>query len=165
MFEQEIQVLKALANGINYFTGEKCQDDSILNDPDIIRTLFGVCEQLKNIVPEKIKKSEFVCPFDIEEKFEYVDELSLTGIIRKISILYPEMKRLKYSQIMEYLYQDGLVERIVDKDGKSKTIATDKAEQHGICNMQKTTRYGKPYQAIIYNEDGQKYLLSILKNI
>ena len=32
MFEQEICVLKALANGVNYFTGEKCKDDSILND-------------------------------------------------------------------------------------------------------------------------------------
>ena len=55
MFEQEIQVLKALANGINYFTGEKCNNDSILNDVDIIRTLFNICDQLKNIVHKKLK--------------------------------------------------------------------------------------------------------------
>ena len=78
MFEQEIQILKALANGINYFTEEKCEDDSILNDKDIIRTLYEICDQLKNIVPDKIKKSEFICPYNIVDKFEYEEELSLT---------------------------------------------------------------------------------------
>lgn len=78
MFEQEIQILKALANGINYFTEEECEDDSILNDKDIIRTLYEICDQLKNIVPDKIKKSEFICPYNIVDKFEYEEELSLT---------------------------------------------------------------------------------------
>lgn len=45
MFEKEIQVLKALAKGVNYFTGERCKNDSILNDPDIIRTLYEVCDR------------------------------------------------------------------------------------------------------------------------
>lgn len=47
--------IKSLANGINYFTEEKCEDDSILNDKDIIRTLYEIGDQLKNIVPDKIK--------------------------------------------------------------------------------------------------------------
>ena len=64
MFEQEIQVLKALAKGVNYFTGERCKNDSILNDPDIIRTLYEVCDRLTNVIPEKIRKYEFVCPYD-----------------------------------------------------------------------------------------------------
>lgn len=164
MFDKEIQVLKALANGINYFTGEKSKNDSILNDAEIIRTLYEVCDQLKNIVPEKIKKSEFVCPFDIEEKFEYEEELSLTKIIYKISVLYPNMKKLKYSQISECLFQKGLLEKLVDKDGKNKTIATDKAKQYGIYNVQKTSIYGQTYQVVSYNKDGQKYILSLLKN-
>lgn len=51
---------------------------SILNDKDIIRTLYEICDQLKNIVPDKIKKSEFICPYNIVDKFEYEEELSLT---------------------------------------------------------------------------------------
>ena len=165
MFEQEIQVLKALANGINYFTGEKCEDDSILNDKDIIRTLYEVCEQLKNIVPDKIKKSEFICPFDIVDKFEYEEELSLTKIIEKIANLYPNMKKLKHTQISNILTQNGLLEKSTDKDSKSRTLATANAELYGIYNVQRTSKYGQTYQAIMYNKTGQKYILSLLKQL
>lgn len=165
MFEKEINVLKALANGVNYFTGEKCKEDSILNDVDIIRTLYEVCDQLKNIIPEKIKKSEFVCPFDIEERFDYEEEMNLTKIINKIYMLYPDMKKIKHSQITEDLIQKGLLEKVVDKNGKSRTMATDKANQYGIYNVQKVSMYGQPYQVVIYNKLGQRYILTLLKNI
>lgn len=165
MFEQEIQILKALANGINYFTGEKCEDDSILNDKDIIRTLYDICDQLKNIVPDKIKKSEFICPFDIVDKFEYKDELSLTKILEKIANLYPNMKKLKHTQISNILTQNGLIEKSTDKDGKSRTLATASAELYGIYNVQRTSKYGQTYQAVMYNKTGQKYILSLLKQL
>ncbi len=165
MFEQEIQVLKALAKGVNYFTGERCKSDGILNDPDIIRTLYDVCEQLKNVIPEKIRKSEFVCPYDIEEKFEYENEMNMTNIINKISALYPDMKKLKYTQISDILIKRGLLEKIVDREGKNKTRATDQAKQYGIYNVQKSNMYGQTYQVVTYNKDGQKYILSMLKNI
>ena len=165
MFEKEIQVLKALANGVNYYTGEKCNNDSILNDIDIIRTLYEVCDQLGNIKPEKMRKSDFSCPFDIEEKFEYEDEMSLTKIIEKISTMYPDMKKLKYKQISDILIQQGLLQKEVDQNGKYKTEATDKANQYGIYNVQKTSIYGQTYQVVTYNKVGQKYVLSLLKNI
>ena len=132
---------------------------------DIIRTLYEVCDQLKNIIPEKIRKTEFVCPFDIEERFDYEDEMNLTKIIEKISMLYPDMKKLKHTQITENLIQKGLLKKLVDKDGKNRTIATDMANQYGIYNVQKVSMYGQPYQVVTYNRSGQRYILSILKNI
>lgn len=165
MFEQEIQVLKALAKGVNYFTGERCENDSILNDPDIIRTLYEVCDRLTNVIPKKIRKYEFVCPYDLDEKFEYENEMNMTQIINKISSLYPNMKKLKHSQISDILIKRGLLEKIVDRNGKNKTLATDMAKQYGIYNVQKTSMYGQTYQVVTYNRDGQKYILSLLKNI
>lgn len=97
MLEKEIEVLKALANGVNYFTGEKCEDDSVLNDINVVRTLYNVCDYLQNQPKNlKEKKDEFVCPDDILEKFEYENEMSLTGIIDKISKTYPELKKLNF---------------------------------------------------------------------
>lgn len=62
----------------NYFTEEKCEDDSILNDKDIIRKLYEICDQLKNIVPDKIKKSEFIWYINIVKtsliKVSYLDQ-------------------------------------------------------------------------------------------
>ena len=165
MFEQEIQVIKALANGVNYFTGEKCKNDCILNDAEIVRMLYKLCDQLKNIIPQQIKKSEFICPLDIEEQFEYEEEMNMTNIINKISLLYPDMKKPKFSQLVECLIQKGLLEKISDKNGKSKTLATDKARQFGIYNVQKTSIYGQTYQVVTYNKSGQRYVLSLLKTI
>ena len=54
MLEKEIEVLKALANGVNYFTGEKCEDDSVLNDINVVRTLYNVCDYLQN-QPKNLK--------------------------------------------------------------------------------------------------------------
>lgn len=165
MFEKEIQILKALANGINYFTGEKCKDDCILNDVNIIRTLYEVCDGLRKVPSETIKKSKFIYPFDIEEKFEYEEELSLTRIIDKISNMYPTMKKPKFSLIREILIQQGLLEKVTDEDGSKKTLATEQALQFGIYNVEKLNIYGKYYQVITYNKEGQKYILSLLKNI
>lgn len=73
---------------------------------------------IKEHSPDKIKKSEFICPYDIVDKFEYEEELSLTKILEKIANLYPSMKKLKRTQISEILTQDGLLDKSADKDGK-----------------------------------------------
>lgn len=165
MFDQEIQVIKALANGVNYFTGEVCKDESILNHPKIIRTLYEVCEALSSITPEKIKKTDFVCPYDIEENFEYEDELSLTRIIERIGNLYPNMKKLKYTEVAAILIQKGILKKTSDDQGKSATVATEFAEQYGIYNATKTTQYGRDYNVIMYNKVGQRYVLAALKEL
>ncbi len=165
MFEREIDALKALANGIDYFTGEKCINDSILNDPDIIRTLYRVCEILKDVPPKKVKKADFVCPLDLERKFDYEEGLSLTQIIDKIASLYPNMKRLKYSQVADILIRKGLLEKVLDEDGKTKNKATSVAEKYGIINKQKVSAYGRQYEVVNYTKDGQKFVLSCLKEI
>lgn len=162
MFKHEIKILKALANGTNYFTGEICENDSILNDPNIIRTLYNICDELENI---KIKKNEFIYPLDIEEKFPYENELCITKITEKISKLYPDMKKINYKLITEQLIQNGILERIIDKNGKNITIAKDNAKEYGIYNVSKINAYGVQYNSVTYDINGQKYVLSLLKNI
>lgn len=165
MYEKEAAIIKALAEGVNYFTGEKAEDDSVLNDVNVIRALFRVYDLFKSITPEKIKKTEFVCPPDIEEKFEYEKALTMTGIRTKISLLYPGIKMLKNKQMMGLLIQKGLLERVVKENGYYKTVATENATQFGICNEERTSMYGRNYQVIVYNPTGQKLVLSLLKEL
>lgn len=163
MLEKEIEVLKALANGVNYFTGEKCEDDSVLNDINIVRTLYNVCDYLQNQPKSlKEKKDEFVCPDDILEKFEYENEMSLTGIIDKISKTYPELKKLKFSIITNALIEKEMLAKVM-VNGSERTRATDSAKNFGIYNRQKTSTYGRPYLAVCYNQLGQKNVLNLLK--
>lgn len=165
MYEKEAAVIKALAEGVNYFTGEKAEDDSILNDASVIRALFRVYDILKNITPEKIKKAEFTCPHDIEQKFEYEKALTMTGIRTKISLLYPGIKMFKTKQLTELLVQRGLLERVPNEKGYLKAVATENAKQFGIYNEERTTMYDRTYQAVMYDPNGQKLVLSLLKEL
>ena len=91
MFKKEIEFLKALANGVNVFTGEQCENDSILNDPNIIRSLFALCDRLNDISNDSSSKDDFKTPQDLKEKFQYEDEMNLTSILKQINQLYPNM--------------------------------------------------------------------------
>ena len=162
--EEKVQVLKALANGINYFTGERCAEDSILNDPQVIRSLFEICDDLLNS-REVIKKREFICPADIENTFEYSNSMSLTQIISKIAELYPDMQKLKNNQITQLLLEKGLLEEKTNASGRVKKYATESAKQYGITNSIMTTMNGQVYPVVRYNRDGQRFILSLLKEL
>lgn len=164
MFDQEIQVLKCLTDGVNFFTGEKCSGDCILNDVDIVRTLCKVTDVLSNLKPEKIKQDEFVCPVDLMDKFEYEEEMNMTSIIEKISKLYPDMKKLKHNQITEILIEKGMLTKVVNRAGKSRSLATPKAREFGIYNVHVVTKNGK-FDIVNYDINGQKYVLTCLKEL
>ncbi len=163
MYEQEIKFLKALANGVNCFTGEKCDNGCILNDADVVRTLYKVCDVLENVVPEKLKKFDFVCPSDIEQKFEYENELSLSKILGKISDMYPESKKLKYKDVAGMLINKGILQQI-QINGQTKTVASALAENYGIFNTKKQSAFGQVYEVVSYNQTGQKFVLQVIKN-
>ncbi len=165
MNDLEIEVLRALANGVNYFTGEKCENDSILNDPNIIRTLFNVCNTLSAAKSNDSQKSEFSCPDNIEDLFEFEKELSLTKIVQKVNLVCSGTKKLKQSLVKETLKEMGILKTIVNNHGGTRSVASDEAQAYGIYNVQRTTMYGVPYTAVVFNEDGQRFVLSVIKDM
>lgn len=165
MFEEEIQIIKALANGVNYFTGEVCETDSILNDPNVVRTLFRVCEILRGGNLGRAKTLDFVCPSDVEQKFVFENQLNLTQFISKIKEMYPDMKRINFNQMTELLIKNGILKKVMDKGGSQRAVATEKANEYGIHNVKRSSMYGKSYNVVLYDQDGQKYLLSLLKEM
>ncbi len=165
MLGNEVEVLRALANGVNYFTGEKYEENSILNDPNIIRTLFNVCESLSQERPKTARKSEFYCPENIEEAFEFEKELTLTKILQKVNAMNPNTKRLRQAVVKDALIEAGVLKTSTDAYGKTRYFATDDAKKHGIFNVQRTTMYGKPYSAVVFNEAGQRFVLLTIKDM
>lgn len=164
MYNQEIEIIKALANGVNYFTGEKCANDSILNDPNIVRVLFRVCDILSDVKAERIKKSDFVCPSDIIEKFAYQDKMTISQIAECIADIYPNMKKFKTKSVYDILIQRGLLQVVTDQQGRTRRVATEKAKGYGIFNEDRFSQYGN-YRVVVYNTQGQRYVLSLLKEL
>ena len=165
MFEEEIQVLKALANGVNYFTGEKCSEDSVLNDGKIVRVLFNLCDKLKNAKIAISKKLNFEINQEMINNFPYEDrDITLTSIINKLTGLAPNMKRLSHTQVFEVLSNKGLLVKNANEKNELQTQATELAKQYGIFNVERISPYGKPYQAVVYNRQGQAFVLTALLN-
>lgn len=181
MYEQEIQVLKALANGVNYFTGEKCDDDCILNDVKIVRTLYNVCDHLNSSAPipanqfehvpaknaecVRTSKTKFVCPPDLLDRFEYGNELSLLKIIYRIARLYPQMYAIRHADLTNALIEKGLLAKIDDKDDSYRLVPTEFGQQNGIRTIARTTKYGRHYETVVFDPNGQKLVLTIIKEL
>ena len=166
MFDEDIEFLTALANGVNYFTGERCESDSVLNDINVVRALFNLRDKLAMIKPNNVKKVEFQFTDEIVNNFDFEDKkITLSEIVRKIAKAAPMMKKIKYGQIFDVLSEKGLVEKRIDVNGSSKGYATEKAIEFGITNIDKVSVYGKKYTSIVYDRKGQEFVLSILKDV
>lgn len=166
MYKTEIQILKMLANGINYFTGERCESDSILNDVNISRTLFNVCEILQSSKKKTSKKNgdDFVFYDSILTDFPYENRyISLTELLRKIGILHPLGQKPRFNFVADLLMSAGMLENVVDNSGSQKKMATAAAADFGIRNLEKVSINGYPYSLVGYNEQGQRYVLEALK--
>ena len=55
MEDRYIEIIELLANGINPITGESFEENSIYNNPEIIRALFFALNQIKSPKKKKTK--------------------------------------------------------------------------------------------------------------
>ena len=75
------------------------------------------------------------------------------------------MKKLKASQITNWLMQKGFLTETVSDDGKSFKVLTNTSASIGISSIKKESAYGRIYDVNVYNRDGQKYILEHINEI
>ncbi len=163
---ENIEILKCLIRGINPFTGEICEKDSILNDSNVIRALFEICDELQNRKIRKNNKTGFsLANITIDESVLPDRQISISEILRIISKQLPEnMNRPTFSQVSTVLINRNLMAEEI-KDGKKHKYATEQASSFGITNQHRVSSTGVHYDVVVFDRNGQLYVLDILKNI
>lgn len=178
----EFNDLKALANGVNPLTGELMENDSILNDPKIIRCLYNLyikvidMQSRLNILERQnelnegkasIKnktKSFKIAQNAITQLMPDNESLSLSRIIEKVNKLKMEgSKNLKNADIYPFLIDMGILIEDERTNGK-KMKATQNAQKYGITNEEHRAFSGRVYDIIVYDSEGQKLVYSIIKD-
>ncbi len=158
--------VECLANDVHPITGE-ILSESVFDEPEIIRGLFFVKDVLQNYMarPNKSTKDKFTLTHNLHlEDILQDNPISLTPFIKKIKELNngigPSAK-LIWNLLIEkgYLYED------TNADGKTSKIPTELGKQNGLSCVEKITMYGKSYNVVVYDNQGQHLIWDTIKEI
>ena len=169
-----ISYIKRMAEGNHPVTNRPAEDDSVINNPNVIRCMYfiqEVLEQVKSnngVIVTKKKKGRLPFPFEVLKEYRYEKDKSISHIISQIGELVdnPEVKMISYKPITDWLKSaDYLGEKIDMLSGKKTTIPTTKGEQLGIYMEERISMRGDSYQVVMYNKRAQEFLVENLEAI
>lgn len=188
--DNELETLKrarkyisSMARGLDPLTELSIEEDSLLNNPRIIRCLYYVTGILDQVIdnggkviqltvnPEvparKIRREN---PFAMtEEQLDCIGaeshQISISALRKKINEHIPEnMKKLEYKQIVYWLEMQGILTRYVSENGKNHWKPTAVGESLGFVFGTWSGQYGS-YSGLKLNADAQAYVLSHIPEI
>lgn len=170
--EKAIIYVDRIANGYNPVNNSLIANDSVLNDPNVIRCMYFIKDILidvrKNDGVIGKKNNSTKIPFDVNllDKFVYIEDKSITNVIRQIneSIDESNMKKIKSKVIVEWLKEnDYITNKKIDEIGLTGYVVTEKGRKNGIYNEIRSFN-GREYIATIYNKQAQEFIVSVLRD-
>ena len=168
MAEMNIEIAKEyinkLARGINPLDDSILEEDCIINDINISRALFCVCEELnkKKSFPYEERKDK---PFYLSSKDKHNYVLSgpktISRIAEAIDAIKPDcgMKKITYQVIANWLIAVGLLQIIKLKNDKTHKIPTEDGKKIGIMAEKRTSEKGNEYEVYVLDNYAQRIIL------
>ena len=170
-----ILYLQRIADGNNPVNNMPAEDDSVLNNPNVIRCMFFVKDVLEEVrrndgfigrKPKKSEKADF--PVGVLSSFVYQEDKPITRFVEQINELIDEnhYQKLSYKPIQQWLKLNGFIaEEMNEEMGKTVTAATEKGMKIGIRSERRLSMRGVPYMASIYSKSAQEYIVGKLERI
>lgn len=169
--EVAIEYVNRIAEGRNPINNKKIED-SILDNPNIIRCMYFVKDVLEKVKDNngcigspKSKKPEKEFPIEVLNEYVYVSDLSITKIVERFNNMRPsdEYKKISYKAISDWLKKYDFL-TVIEKDGKKHTVPTEMGKRVGIYSEERTGSRGD-YIACLYDEKAQKFVIKNIKDI
>jgi hypothetical protein len=169
--EKVLEYVNRMADGMNPVTGNAYEEDTVLNDPEVIRCMFCVKEILTAVkynggmvgARRKLIKKDF--PLDTLETFQYVEDKTITKVVGQINegVDGNVYEKLSYKTITDWLKGNGYLEEVQDeKLGKRTTVSTGKGNDIGITHSLQTNMSGAAYYRVVYDQRAQEFLIKTL---
>lgn len=167
-----IEYIKRMAEGRNPINNVVLENDSVLNNPNVIRCFYFIEDVLKQVkeVDGKIgnKKRKKVFPLDHLKNYSYRRDLSITHFVDQINeeLDGEQYKKLSYPKITGWLKAMGYLDVIEDIEwNEKKTIPSEKGRILGIYTEERESTYGRKYLAVIYDRNAQQFIIDNMENI
>ena len=171
--ETAIVYLQRISDGNNPINNMPVNEDSILNNPNVIRCMFFVKEVLEEVkrnggyIGKKAKKRDKMeFPIEVLNEYVYKEDKAISKFVGQINELVDEAiyKKLNYKVITQWLKLNGFLQEEYSQEfDKIITLPTEKGIQLGIRSERRSSSKGIEYMLVIYNKEAQKYIVQNLE--
>lgn len=175
--ETAIIYLQRIADGNNPVNNMPADEDSVLNNPNVIRCMYFVKEVLEKVydnnghIQEHIKKSdkptraENMFPFEVLEKFEYREDKTINNLINQIyePVKDTNIRKISGKKVNDWLIASGFViEKYSNELKKNIKVPTEKGTAIGL-RAERVEYLNKVYVSIYYNKNAQEFFIKNLE--
>lgn len=173
--ETAILYLQRIADGKNPVNNMPAEEDTILNNPNVIRCMFFVKEILEEVKrnggfiggkPKKSAKEDF--PLEALKHFVYREDKTISRFIEQVNEAVDDTvyQKLSYRPISQWLKLNGfLAEEYSQEYHKTMTVSTERGTGIGIRSEKQTNAQGVGYIRIIYGKQAQEFLVQNMEMI
>ena len=173
--ETAILYLQRIADGKNPVNNMPAEEDTILNNPNVIRCMFFVKEILEEVkrnggfIGGKSKKSakeDF--PLEVLRQFAYREDKTISRFVEQVNEAVDDTvyQKLSYRPISQWLKLNGfLAEEYSQEYHKTMTVSTERGTGIGIRSEKQTNAQGVGYIRIVYEKQAQEYLIQNMEAI
>lgn len=158
-------IIIKLANGINPVDDSPIIEESFLNNPKIVRSLYYlnhyITDQIEQKTLSKRKPTKFLIT---EEQLENIrlpsEKIGINEFAKAINNVIDQRvsKKVTGQVINKKLKELGILSEMIDEEGKVITITNENSEGYGIESIARSFN-GREYQKIVYNDVGKEFLL------
>lgn len=173
--ETSIVYLQRIAEGNNPINNLPADEDSVLNNPNVIRCMFFVKEVLEEVkrnngyIGRKPKKSDKIdFPVEVLASFSYKEDKAISKFVEQINEAVDEnvYKKVNYKSITQWLKLNEFLQEEYSREfNKTITLPTEKGSQIGIRAERGNSSRGVEYMLVIYGKQAQEYIVKNMEKI
>lgn len=173
--ETAIIYLQRITEGNNPINNLPAEENSILNNPNVIRCMFFIKDILEKVkrnngyIGRKAKRRDKLdFPLETLSTFFYEEDKSISKLVAQINKnIDSDVYKKVHSQIITHWLKmnEFLRDEYSQKLGKTITMPTEKGTQIGIRAEKRSNMRGFEYMLIIYGKNAQEYIVQNMKEI
>jgi len=167
--DESQKILRQIANGVDPINQIPIKQDSFLNDPRIIRSLYFLVDFIDSELAKipRSKKNKFFISEEQKNQVKFPDgEIGINDAAKAINEVIDTrfIKRINGTMINKQLKKMGILSEEKTEDGKVRTITNENSAGYGIISR---TRFfdNRQYEQVLFTDQGKQFLLNHLERI
>ena len=172
--EMALVYVGRIADGLDPVDGMPALEDSVLNDANVIRSMYFAKDVLNAVKSNggtigrkpRVTKKEF--PPETLENFKYVEDKTITKLVEQLNagLDTDVYKKLTYKTITDWLKENEYLEEVEDDYlGHKATVSTKKGNAIGITHSLQRSMTGREYYRVVYDREAQEFVVNIIPAI
>ena len=169
------QYIEQLAQGVDPLTGRELPEDTVLNQPRLVRCFFYVAgvlredaDKLERGARGRTKKPEFYLAPEERAAVPVSEEpVTVSVLVQAVNEAVgggESRKKLPTTAVTAWLVEKGFLKEVETAPGKRRKTATPLAASVGILEEERQGLYGT-YHSLLYTAAAQNFILDNMDDI